>query len=286
MRKYICIFAFGILALGACRRSALTPEEAGESLRKDVVFTADASQFTTRATDSALESGDEVGIFALEPIGRLNVKASVNGNKLAPETPVKWRLGQSEVNRFIAYLPYQNDLSSQKLEFNVKADQRQWSAYSASDLRFAVVDARPESDVHFLFQHALCKLIVVPTGATVESIATSSPVVLGASVDLGANQVSVTSNSGTLQLGKAVSGNGGTGWVGILPPQTGLFPLTVKTKDGRSISCKLESPATFEPGFAYRADITIPSQGSADVTFKLTVVDWADDGTVSFHKNR
>lgn len=286
MKKYICILAFGLLALGGCRRSSMTPEEAGKNLGNEVSFTAASAQFVTRATDSALENGDQVGIFALEPVSRVNVKAAVNGNKLVPETPIKWGLRQRVENRFIAYLPYSASLSSPELAFSVQSDQSQWSGYAASDLRLSIVDAEPENEVHFLFQHVLCKLIVVTSGAKVQSITTADQVLVGASVDLASSQVEVTSLKNTIQLGKAVSGNGGEGYVCILPPQSGLFPLKVKTSDGRTINCTLEKPATFESGFAYRADIEIPGQGTKDVTFKVNVVDWADDGTLSFQKTR
>ncbi len=286
MKKYICILAFGLLALGGCRRSSMTPDEAGKNLGNEVSFTAASAQFVTRATDSALENGDQVGIFALEPVSRVNVKASVNGNKLVPEDPIKWGLRQRVENRFIAYLPYRATLSDTELEFSVQSDQRQWNSYSASDLRLSIVDAEPENEVHFLFQHVMSKLIVVTTGARVESITTADPVIVGASVDLVSNQLDVTALKSVIQLGKAVSGNGGEGYVCILPPQSGLFPLKVKTSDGRTINCTLEKPATFESGFAYRADIEIPGQGTKDVTFKVNVVDWADDGTLSFQKTR
>ena len=281
MRKYIVILTIGILALGvcsSCRRGRENPEDAAYALREDVVFTASASGYVpAKASDSALEDGDEIGIFALDPIDALNVKGTLGQGKVTTEVPVKWGLGQKEVSRFAAYLPYMTGTEGTDLSFSVRADQSSYAGYSASDLRYAVTDAVPGTPVDFLFQHSLSKLVVVmeTTDVEVESVVTGE-LVTGVRLNLVDGNVEETALKGTVTMGKAVSANGGEGHVAILVPQKGVFPLTVTLKGGTTINAVMPSTVTLMPGMAYKAVVGLAG------TFRLTVTDWADDGEMPY----
>jgi len=286
MRKSFFILTVGLLAMGvcSCRRARITPEEVRDTMREDVVFTAATSGYVTKASDAALEDGDSFGIFAMDPLNVLNVKASLSGGKVQPERPVKWELGQSHATRFAALMPYRDGVSGLDCDFSVQTDQRSYQAYSASDLRLSVVDVKPGNPVDFLFQHVLCKLIV-----NVSGLAAGDEV---SAVETGRLQTSLRLNlvdgsmqagaeQGSVQLGPAVTANGGQGFVAVLVPQSGLLPLMVRLKSGQTVSCVPEAPVTLASGFAYRADIAL-TPGAGEVSFKLGIADWADGGLMPF----
>lgn len=289
MRKYIVILTLGILALGvcSCRRSQVTPDEVVMSMREDVVFTASTAGYVTKASDASLEDGDTMGIFALEPLNYLNVKGTVSGTSVTPETPVKWQLDQTVTTRFVAYLPYEAQLAAVDYQFSVQADQSAYSGYQASDLRIAITDVRPGKAVDLVFNHALSKLIVDATckdpSEEVTAVETAE-VVVGAQVNLVDGSLpEVEAVKGTVKVGKAVPANGGEGFVAILPPQTGLFPLKLTLSSGRTVDCTLEKPAVFEPGFAYKATILVPRE-EGKVYFSLSIADWENGGVMPYDK--
>lgn len=280
MRKYIVILTIGILALGvcSCRRGQENPEDVRFAMRQDVVFTASASGYVSKATDSALEDGDAIGIFAQEPINAFNVKGTVTAGNVTTASPVKWELNQREATRFAAYLPYDPALGEGDYEFVIKADQSGYPAYQASDLRYAVSDALPGNSVDFKFQHALCKLVVVMElpDVEVESVVTKE-VVTGARLNMvDGNVEAIETMKGQVIMGKAVEANGGQGHVAILVPQVGSLGLTVTLKGGTVIDAVPLSSVILDPGMAYKAVVGLTG------TFKLSVTDWDDDGEIPY----
>ena len=278
MRKYLVI-SIAILALGvcSCRRGAETPEEVRYSIREDVVFTASATGYLTKASDSALEDGDAMGLFALDPINAVNVKGTVKGRDVTTAVPVKWELNQTKISRFAAYMPYRENLGEEDLSFSVSPDQVSYEGYAASDLRYAVTDARPGNPVDLIFQHALCKLVVVMEvpDVEVESVVTGE-VATGGTLNLVDGNFVPGAEKGTVSLGPAVQANGGIGHTAILVPQEGSFPLKVTLKGGTVIDAVMESPSSFLPGIAYKATVALTG------TFKVGVTDWDDDGVIPY----
>ena len=133
--KKVSLFALLVISLAAasCRLGVM--QEARKPA-EPVSFTASLNGFDVKATDSALETGDQVGIFAGDPISVANVKATVSGSVLTPDNPIYWEKGQLKNTTFAAYLPYSASLNSSTSSFSVKADQSTYSAYQASDLRW------------------------------------------------------------------------------------------------------------------------------------------------------
>ena len=278
MRKYIVILTIGILALGvcSCRRGKENPEEVKYNMREDVVFTASASGYLTKASDSALEDGDAIGIFALEPINAYNVKGTVTGSKVSTDYRVKWELNQTKPTRFAAYLPYNANLGATDYSFSVQADQSTYAAYQASDLRYAVVDTRPGNAVDLKFQHALSKLVVVMEVPDIEvQSVLAEDVVTGLKLNLVDGNVEPEALlKGQVTFGKAVEANGGTGYTAIMVPQNGSIGVKVTLKEGLVIDAKPETATSLEPGIAYKATVGLTG------TFILSVTDWADDGEI------
>lgn len=249
-------------------------------MRNDVEFTASISDFLTKASDSALEDG-VIGIFALEPINALNVEGTMSGNKVTiPPKSVKWELNQTKPTRFIGYMPYDAGLGTTTYEFSVQADQSTPAAYKASDLCYAVTDARPgDGDkplpVDLRFQHALSKLVVVMEVPDVEvQSVVAVDLVTGLKLNLVDGFVEPQTLKGQVIFGKAEEANGTVGHTAILVPQSGKIGLRVALKGGTIIDATPAAAAVLEPGIAYKATVALTG------TFKLSVTDWADDGVI------
>ena len=289
MKKFIALSlgALAVLASVSCRRDSATPEEAREALRQPVTVTASMDAYQVKATDVSFEDGDAIGVFALDPFDRVNVRGIVSGSSVNLATPIPWELVSSAV--FLGYYPYEDNIRGVSWTFSVRTDQRTFEDYKNSDLRSARTTARHGETVDLSFRHRLSKLTVSAVCEDVSDEVTAvtiGGVVIEAKVDIAAATAEAATNRADIKAGKAVSGNGNTGFVAILVPQTlSDLPLTVTTKKGQTLSFHPENPLTFEEGYAYTAGLRIPktepSVGEA-LTFSFTVTEWSDGDTLEF----
>ncbi|MDT3366483.1 MAG: fimbrillin family protein, partial [Bacteroidota bacterium] len=262
MKKIIALSlgALVVLASASCRRESTTPEEAREALRAPVTVTASMDGYQVKATDVSFEDGDAIGVFALDPFDRINVRGTVTGSSVNLATPFNWEL----VNRalFLGCYPYDANLKSVNWTFSVRTDQRSYEEYNKSDLRSAKTLTDHGSTVNLVFQHRLSKLTVnaVCEDKSDEVTAvTLGDLVIEAKVDLAAPSVETGTNRADIKAGKATSANGNTGFVAILVPQElTKLPLTVSTKSGQTLTFQPASPLKFEEGYAYKAEVTVP----------------------------
>lgn len=161
MKKSIAIFSvIAILSAVSCEREAV--RESGA-----VRFQAGIGTLQTKATDDAFEAGDAIGIYALDPVGVQNVKATLDEKgQVNPVETIHWghSQGGNEPVRFFAYYPYMEDanLLGNGFTFAVQEDQSSHESLTASDLMFADIWASPADGVVPLnFIHQLCQILVV-----------------------------------------------------------------------------------------------------------------------------
>ena len=288
MKKIIALSlgALVVLASASCRRESATPEEARESLRTPVTVTASMDGYQVKATDVSFDDGDAIGVFALDPFDRINVRGTVTGSSVNLATPFTWELVSQAV--FLGCYPYDANLKSVNWTFSVRTDQRSYEDYKNSDLRSAKTLTDHASTVKLLFQHRLSKLTVhaVCEDKSDEVTAvTLGDLVIEAKVDLAAPSVEAGSNRADIKAGKATSANGNTGFVAILVPQElTKLPLTVATKSGQTLTFQPASPLSFEEGYAYRADVTVPKGETPPepLTFTYSVTEWEDVDGMTF----
>ena len=155
MKRIVWIFLAAALALVSCQKHerAALQRSPGE-----VRFTTSLDRYSVKATDTAFESGDQVGIFAGAPISVDNVKAAVSGTSLTPETAIRWVEDDNSVVSFYAYYPYASD-AVKAYAFTVAADQSAAADYKKSDLMVAAAQSAPtENAVALNFHHALSKV--------------------------------------------------------------------------------------------------------------------------------
>lgn len=133
----------------------------------------------TKATDSAFESGDKVGIYVVNYTGTTPGTLATSGNHVnnmgftyttswSPDTQVYWK-DQTTKADFYCYYPYTATVSSvSAYPFNVKANQSAVADYKASDLLWGkTADVSPTSSaVQINVKHVMSNLIVKLTPGT------------------------------------------------------------------------------------------------------------------------
>ena len=135
MKKFFTLMA-AVAAMISCSDNVenvpTTPET--EKLPINIATTL------TRATDSAFEQGDKVGIFVVNEPNSLaasgnhadNTGFTYAGATWNPDTPIYW-LDQTTKADFYCYYPYAENASTTAHSFATKADQSTLENYKASE---------------------------------------------------------------------------------------------------------------------------------------------------------
>ena len=284
MRRIIVAISLSIIALGlfSCRRNETTPEEVKEDLQqREVVFTVAGKDYATKSTDSGFEDGDAIGIFAPD-MEKYNVRASVSGTSLTPDTVIRWEKDQSSNSQFFAYYPYAEGVVGPTNVFTIAADQTADESFKAADLRTSYVIVEPLSTVAFVLGHRFSKITFaftgVPAGETITKVVLKD-MFTQAAVDLG------TGASGGLAEKADVSAHKktDTSFEAVLIPQTYL-KTEVTTSKGRTLKYTTFTPFQLEGGCAYLATLGVPESGedTSVIGFSFSIVDWDNGGEISY----
>ena len=278
-KTLICLLAI-VAALCSCSKSGIAPGKAGQ-----VRFSASVGSFAiTRATESALEDGDQVRIIAGSPINASAV-GTVAGTSLTLDSPIYWNEGQSESTTFAAiYQKGEVAGASASIAYNLLYEGSH--AYEYHNLYMtATRTAAPEQTVALEFRHPFSKMTITVTNnlpaASVSKVEVKDMVMEG----------TVSVNEGTIALGSSkvsfeaakVADNS---YAAVVMPQTATPSIVVTVTGGTSYTFVLASAFTFEPGYAYNAALTLnestePSHGDA-ASFCFTVTPWQDGGELGY----
>ena len=272
MKKSLILLAAAAMALVGCNKQASVP--AGQP--GDVKFTSNIQVYTLKATDTAFENGDKIGIFAGAPIGKDNVQAVVSGTSLNHNSAIKWKDGDNSIVKFYAYYPYVAN-ATKNLAFAVQANQNN-GGYKKSDLMLASAQsAQTENAVALNFKHALSKVAIGVvnnfTDATVKNV-----VVEGVALEVGVNL-----ETGALSPADVLPGNITArvipgGYELILVPQTASPKIRVSLSNGKEYVFELKGSFEFKAGKKATASLTVDPQAEANaVLFSLDVADWGED---------
>lgn len=167
----------------------------------------------TRATDSAFEQGDKVGIFVVNEPNTLNASGNhadnigfaYAGSAWNPDTPIYW-LDRTTKADFYCYYPYANGVSTTAHTFATKANQSQLTDYKASEFLWgkSAGIAPTEEAVNITTNHTFSNALVIlkpGDGFTEESLAaaTKSVKICGvktnATIDLSTGVATATGNA-------------------------------------------------------------------------------------------
>ena len=169
--KKIYMLSLAALTLWGCNKIE-SPSTAEEGLMEfNVEYPA------TKATESAFEAGDKIGLYITEYAGgkpsplqlggnfKNNHPVSFNGAKWTAVPAIYWGSGKYDV---FAYYPYMTPESVDELPFSVALDQTvaetstALSAYEASDFLYASQKGLTSESgaVNLLFKHKMSKFTV------------------------------------------------------------------------------------------------------------------------------
>lgn len=161
--KFRSLFATAALVVAvACQEKPAEPTPA-PSEKLPIKFTASLYQFT-KATDTAFENGDEIGVNIFNPECYLyNAKYTYNNGTLTAAVANEW-YEDTELEAVItAVYPCSETMEgyAENQSFLVNADQSSKTGYAMSDLMLAVTRSKPTAEAVTLpFKHALSKIVV------------------------------------------------------------------------------------------------------------------------------
>lgn len=284
MIKRTIILLITALSLGAVLAGCSVREDNSPDAGREIRFTASVGTFQVKATDTALETGDAVGLFAYEPVSAANVRMNWNGQQLIPEQPLFWGPYETQTN-FRAYYPYKEDMRESSV-LCVNADQTTHALFTESDLMLADTFASPQDGVvNFQFRHMLSKVIL-----NIENLTDAEQIAevylsnvrgrYSVSLDWTDAYAMDTSSLGTIKAGK-VTVNGVEAWAVIVPPQWCNPCLIITTVSGRQYNFTLGSEIYFESGHRYNAHVTIDGD-TVSTDFTSDVTEWTDNNDVMF----
>lgn len=298
--KYLVIAA---LALGmvACERATNNVEIPADNR---MLFDVSSPNAHTRVANGAFEAEDKIGVYVTDYVdnttsaplqisgNRANNEALIfDGTSWAPERPIYWGDGKSDV---YAYYPYMEVEDVDEQLFSVALDQDADGAYEASDLLWAKAEGVAQADgaVSLAMNHAMSRLVVkimagdeyigsLPEDATVHLHST----VTDAHISLANGSVVKNQYSGaksikmrnlgihTLAEGEAVV------YEAIVVPQMLETSVPLLEINSKSVSYLLEDMFNFKPGVSYAYTAVLNASTTAiKVEIGCEIEDWNNIG--------
>ena len=305
---FYATLAVAALAMAGCEKSNDMPQESGPGHPAEIRF-APAIVPLTRATGTAFEEGDAVGIYCVEstddPAAAIvgeryidNKQLTMTAGTLTGTTPCFWPTEYTGPSDFYAYFPYnEKGLSGDKqsYEISVALDQSDDEAFRTSDhmLARAQNTARTEKAIPLDFKRlmSLLDFVLLPgTGYDdVDGILAAEVQVMNmaqvANVDFVTGEVSSPAIKANITPHGSFRASDGkaVGVEAIVPPQhvdTRSYLFNVRIGE-RNFRCTTDKELTFEAGRRYTFTLTInrAAAGGA-VALSPTIEDWTP-GTAS-----
>ena len=172
MKKIFSILAIAALLMVGCENSEDIPVVEDGVMQIEVLHPS-----ATRATETAFEGGDKIGLYATEYNGEVatplqisgnwanNVAVAYNGTAWNPAKKIFWSDNKMDV---YGYYPYMTPTSIDEHLWSVQLDQStpetddSLSGYEASDFLWgkATGVSQTDGDVQLEFKHRCSKLVV------------------------------------------------------------------------------------------------------------------------------
>lgn len=262
--KKLIYWAVVVAMFVSCKNSQDEPKPQPEDTKIPINITTSIM----RATDSAFELGDKVGIYVVNSPNQL----AASGNHVdnmgftyspgwTPDKEIYWK-DETTQAAFYCYYPYTQNVSTTNHKFIAKADQSSVENYKASEFLWGKTNflSPTESAVPITVNHTFSNALVVVEpgdGFTAESLAASN-----VEVKLCNLKTEATINMAT---GEATAGgapttikplNEGTYYRALVVPQTvEESALIIVTIDG--VSYTLTKGFTFKPNTQHRFTVTV-----------------------------
>ena len=278
MKKILLLAAMA--AMVACSKSVENAPATPEADKLPI----NISTTLTRATDSAFEAGDKVGIYVVNEPDALAVSGNHVDNmgftfssKWTPDTEIYW-LDKSTKADFYCYYPYCDKITDvSKFNVAVAEDQSRLEAYRTSDFLWGKVSGvKPTPEpVEVTLDHKMSRLVVslvagngysdndlAAAGVTICSVKT------GAQINLATGVVSPTGNTSEVRPYAD-----GEEFCACLVPQTISEADFVKIILGDRTYI-LKQSLTLEAGKQHKCTITV---SKTDQGINVGISDWVID---------
>ncbi len=297
------------MLFAACSTEQEPMPEQAISGAKVLSLTTTMADFT-RATDTAFETGDQIGFYMLLPgenlativhnqepyldnvafevgeDGALSCVEDVNSDGVVNANDrLFWYTDESCTADLVAYYPYQaackySESVGRFMHFRVKADQTTWENYTASDLMMAHLQSAPtEETLSLPFVHQLSKVVVTVNNELGEEIADLWFADLYGEVNYLVDNPASLETSGVKGMIRAYREptRATETFRLILAPQANVAPrLMVTTVSEKQYTFDLKKSVTFASGMQYTATITLNSE-STSTEFTPEITEWEED---------
>lgn len=283
---------FAMLAMVAVATTACQNEPEGiipEGGAKEICVTPALANFN-RATDTAFEEGDKIGLHIVTETPWLNNALFTYTNGALVGARANYWYTEDKVSTVVGYYPYSSDGAyTKKYTFSVNADQSTYAKYTASDLMVAITSAKPTSEaIELPFKHVLSKVVITVdnqlNGEQIDDV-WFAEVYGNVTVDLTDGSVVATGNKGTIKAASTTLIPEQPAWALILAPQVDVTPkLVVTTVSKKQFTFELKDAVTFSSGKVSTAHITL-TDDSIYTDFTPTISDWVGDNELQFGQN-
>lgn len=266
--------------------TACQEPEAPVTPNKGVEIAVSAQMYNfTKATDSAFEEGDQIGLHVVTNNAYINnAKYTYAGGSLTSEVVNYWHDDESVEADVLAYYPY-NVNATYKAEgytFTVEADQAAEGGYAASDLLVAATKSYPTKETVALpFRHALSKVVINIESELDEAIQSVmfADVYGSAVIDLKEGSAVVNGQKGTIKAAKVA---GKESYTLIVVPQTAATPRILVTVEGdKQYTFNISAATDFVAGKVATANITLTKE-LIGTEFSAEITDWVGDSELQF----
>lgn len=181
----------------------------------------------SRATETDFENGDAISLFAVKKNGDgsaivlqnegnhfHNVKYIYNGTEFATD-PVLYKASEDELAYFAVY-PY-SESAGANFSFRVNPDQREYAAYTGSDLCTSTTGYLADAKPNLTFYHRMSNLVVTLEGSNLGGDLSIEYLNAKSAVDVDLNSLTVEPNG---EISNIIPNEYGTNtWRAIVAPQ-------------------------------------------------------------------
>lgn len=290
MKKSIFILSVATLLMAGCDKEMAVEQT---PVAEDNQICIEASLGSgTRATATAFEDGDTIGLYAVEYNGDEALSLQLGGNYLnneavtkvdgvwTPARPIYWSENPCD---FYGIYPYQQLEGVKDITFDLPLDQQAEGGYEAADLLWAKAErvSREDGAVNLQFKHMMSRFVVeIERGPNFEGELPEDIVVhiyntaTTASVDwtIGSLEKHINSENKTINMRKV----DGSTFEAIVIPQfiERVTPLVEITMEG--IAYLLEESISLRPGYQHTITATLntsPDQEKIEIDFDGSVED-------------
>jgi hypothetical protein len=310
------IFVTAIVLASAALISACQKDPAGEqvSINGEMSFRVLSPDLSTRATASAFEADDRVGVYVtdyadastsapLQISGNRanNLALTFDGQNWAPAQKLYWGDVKADIYAYYPYTDVITDVNSQAwsvaTDQSIEADGETMGAYEASDVLWAKAAgiSRTDGAVSLQMKHIMSKLTVciIAGESYVGSLPEDADVLIhstvtDAQIDLEKGAVVKNAYSGARsikmrKLGlKTVNGEKAVAFEAIVVPQMLETSVPLLEINSKSVSYMLEDSFNFRPGVAYTYTVTLNTSTTAiKVEIGCEIDDWNSTGSGS-----